>query len=293
VLGCVHAPQSGKLCSDGVACTLGDTCKGAVCSGTPRNCDDGDVCTADTCNNASGECNHGPATSESAPIACDAGPASACAGPGQCVGSLCVSKNLCDDSNPCTFDFCAPGPGGKLACQNLALVGACKPLGVAANDKCTLGTCVAAADGKSAPTCVAKPACTDKPCLPAVCNPTNGVCTFAGPQADGETCDDGNACTEATTCSGGKCKGTALQCDDGNPCTVNGACDPLLGCSYTAAASAPCNDGNGCTVDDTCSGGKCVGKAGAAACDDANPCTTDACDPLTGCSHVGVVGCKP
>lgn len=293
LLGCVHAPQTGILCSDGVACTVGDTCKGATCSGTPRNCDDGDVCTSDTCNNTSGECNHAPAGSDGQPMACDAGQSGPCFGPAQCVGSLCVAKNLCDDGNPCTFDFCGPAADGKVGCQNLALVGACKPSGIAANDKCTVGECVAAANGKDPPSCVAKPLCSDKPCLPAVCNPSNGVCTFAGPQADGEACDDGNICTEATTCSGGKCKGTPLKCDDGNPCTVNGVCDPLLGCSYTPAASAPCNDGNGCTVDDACSNGKCAGKTPTLPCDDGNPCTTDACDALLGCSHIGIVGCKP
>ncbi len=69
-------------------------------------------------------------------------------------------------------------------------------------------------------------------------------------------CDDGNACTENDTCSGGICAGTPVNCDDNNACTVD-ACDPRTGCTHTAVV-----------------------------CDDGDACTVDTCDPQNGCVHV-------
>ncbi len=49
-------------CDDDNLCTENDHCveQGGVgvCAGTPKNCDDGDTCTDDSCNAASGECVH-------------------------------------------------------------------------------------------------------------------------------------------------------------------------------------------------------------------------------------------
>src|SRR5213592_1686886 len=40
----------GTPCSDGDACTVGDSCAGGACTaGFPLSCDDGDLCTDDTC----------------------------------------------------------------------------------------------------------------------------------------------------------------------------------------------------------------------------------------------------
>jgi hypothetical protein len=45
-------------CNDGNACNGGETCQRGVCTaGTPPNCDDGDPCTIDTCDAATG-CQH-------------------------------------------------------------------------------------------------------------------------------------------------------------------------------------------------------------------------------------------
>lgn len=47
----------GDSCDDQNACTQGDHCTGpGTCSGKPKNCDDGDPCTLDTC--AEGVCGH-------------------------------------------------------------------------------------------------------------------------------------------------------------------------------------------------------------------------------------------
>src|SRR5262249_15458215 len=81
--GCFSQPLTGNACDDGNACTVGTTCNSSsVCSGgTALNCDDGDPCTTDSCNPATG-CVHGNATD----------------------GTPCAT-----DSNPCTRDTCVGG----------------------------------------------------------------------------------------------------------------------------------------------------------------------------------------
>ena len=52
--GAVNTPNT-LPCSDGDACTTGDTCGGGTCNpGGPTNCDDGNLCTTDSCNSATG-----------------------------------------------------------------------------------------------------------------------------------------------------------------------------------------------------------------------------------------------
>ena len=79
MLGCVHANNTGP-CSDGNACTSGDTCSLGTCvAGAALNCDDGNVYTDDSCSPSTG-CLHTPNTAP------------------------------CDDGNPLTlFDTCTGG----------------------------------------------------------------------------------------------------------------------------------------------------------------------------------------
>ena len=58
---CRADPVFGIACEDGSLCTVGDACgrdaTGApACIGAPVNCSDGDVCTADVCDEATGAC---------------------------------------------------------------------------------------------------------------------------------------------------------------------------------------------------------------------------------------------
>jgi hypothetical protein len=57
--GCTHSPlPDGAACSDANACTTNDTCLGGICVGGPAsNCDDGNPCTADSCDATLG-CQH-------------------------------------------------------------------------------------------------------------------------------------------------------------------------------------------------------------------------------------------
>ncbi len=113
------------------------------------------------------------------------------------------------------------------------------------------------------------------PCTNDVCG--SGTCTHPN---NGNSCDDGNACTSADLCSGGSCAGTPIVCNDQNPCTTD-SCNSLTGCVFTNN-NDPCNDNNACTNPDACSQGSCVGGP-VVVCNDGVGCTDDSCNSQTGC----------
>ena len=84
--GCQNVVKS-TACSDGNACTMGDTCQAAgdsaQCVGSPLSCDDGNDCTTDSCHPALG-CQHiavGAPCSDG--LDCSTGD--------HCVGGVCVA----------------------------------------------------------------------------------------------------------------------------------------------------------------------------------------------------------
>lgn len=78
---CSHDPNTDP-CDDGAFCTVGDTCAGGSCQGTPRDC-----------SGAADQCNDG---------LCDEGLA-------QCVPDPVPDGAACDDGNACTNDQCVAG----------------------------------------------------------------------------------------------------------------------------------------------------------------------------------------
>jgi len=261
-IGCIH--QDNNLpCSDDDVCTTGDLCvEGQCVGGAPLDCDDANSCTDDSCNAGTG-CIQAANQAD-----CDDG--NACTFGDHCEQGECVFVQLleCDDSNPCTDDFCDP----DLGCVNQDNLAPCSDGDpCTANDQCAGGQCV------SGPEVV----CDDaNPCTDDSCN-ENGLCLFAPNMAD---CDDGNACTQGDHCEAGACTPVgAPDCSDGNPCTTD-SCDLALGCVNSPNAD-PCDDGDLCTLGDHCSLGQCI-AGGDVSCDDNNLCTDDACDPDVGCQFV-------
>lgn len=101
----VHRPNS-HPCDDGNACTRTDVCTNGACSpGSPIVCGDGNPCTANFCDPATG-CRftpvEGPCNDSNACTTQDM-----CVN-GQCTGSVALD---CDDNNECTLDRCDPGMG--------------------------------------------------------------------------------------------------------------------------------------------------------------------------------------
>ncbi len=245
--GCTVTLLQGA-CSDGSACTASDTCQGGACKGgSLLDCNDGNPCTADTCDAKLG-CKSTPSKA-----ACDDG--DPCTEGDACSNGACQHGKVvsCDDGKPCTLDACDPTTG---ACDATLVAGCGAPCGTDGDCADPAGVCVGLA-------------CTA------------GACELA---LVATACDDANACTTGDSCKAGACRGTAISCDDGDTCTAD-ACDPSKGCSHKALADAPalpCDDGDACTLGDVCAKGSCsAGKA--LGCDDGNPCTADSCAKASGC----------
>jgi hypothetical protein len=215
---CLHAAgPDGTPCTDTDRCTTGATCSGGVC-GTRVVCDDGNLCTADACDPATGAC-------ASTPVVCDDGNActhDACnAGTGQCLFAPLPDGTTCDDGDPCsTGDVCSAITGvGQPTCSGVA---ACDD-----SDPCTTDQCDTD-DGA----CVFLPVqCDDgNPCTFDQCQA--GVCRSTG--VAGVACDDADNCTTGDACAfhaaNGQysCDGSAVSCDDRDSCTSD-SCDPVTG----------------------------------------------------------------
>jgi hypothetical protein len=123
-------------------------------------CDDGNVCTADSCDPAAG-CVHEPVAAP-----CDDG--DACTVGDTCAGGQCqpgAPTSMCDDGNPCTDDSCLP-PG---ACANVPNTAACDD-GNPCNgqDVCGGGACLPG----PGPSCDDLDPCTDDGCQGGKCTHT-------------------------------------------------------------------------------------------------------------------------
>ena len=306
---CLYAIQFAASCSDGNACSSSDTCDAnGSCVGSAVTCNDGLVCTSDSCNPASG-CVYAANT-----IGCDDGNActinDTCGG-GVCLGTTVTPTTYCNDNNVCTSDACSPAVG----CTHAAVSGACDDGNncttgdVCAAGVCTSGVngcgctndsqCVGQEDGNlcngtlfcdlsvSPYNCKVKPStiitcstASDSFCAKNTCNPLTGACALVA-QNENQTCNaDNSVCTPNDACKTGTCTAAgSLGCDDANPCTTD-ACDPVGGCTHTANTS-PCSDGNACTTGDVCSNAQCTAGA-PVPCNDGNVCTTDSCNQVSG-----------
>jgi hypothetical protein len=110
-------------------------------------------------------------------------------------------------------------------------------------------------------TCTSDSQCDDKsPCTADSCSA--GQCKHQAIN-EGQTCDDGNACTTSTSCKSGVCGGgVATSCPVApDPCSPY-VCDPAKGCAIQPLANGVgCDDGHYCTTPDSCTSGKCGGPA--------------------------------
>jgi hypothetical protein len=261
---CVHTPLA-AACDDGNPCTIQDACSQGKCMGVkPLNCNDGNVCTDDSCDPMAG-CVHAPNDA-----LCSDG--DVCTTGDSCAAGSCVPgpQVNCNDGNVCTDDACDV----KLGCQHVPNTASCEDGDeCTANDVCSQALCapggaVVCADGN---------VCTDDSCDSKL------GCLHAVNTAK---CDDGNACTVNDVCSNASCKaGTPVTCNDNNLCTDD-SCSPLNGCVFLPNTAA-CDDKDACTTGDQCKNGGCA-PGGPTNCDDSNPCTSDSCSAVTGCGHVNV-----
>jgi hypothetical protein len=127
-----------------------------------------------------------------------------------------------------------------------------------------------------------------EPCQAANRCLTNTTCNDQG-ECVGDALPDGTDCTvnacDFGTCQGGVCDNTQLEegdsCDDGNACTRNETCrrsGDILECAGEedpSQSGMSCDDGDPCTVDEVCFNGACRGTD--VECPDG-----DICDPESG-----------
>ena len=323
-LGCANVANTAPCDADGSLCTVGDTCADKVClAGAKKPCDDGEVCTTDSCNPTTGGCIFDGAPQQGS--ACDAD-GSVCTVGDACASGKCAPGQVksCNDNNPCTDDSCDKAKGCVFApnSQPCDDGNACTQ-----NDLCVASQCA----GKSLNPQVD---CDDgQVCTTDACDPKVG-CTHSANQAP---CDDGNPCTQGDLCAAKSCTSGSNVCgcqkdadcaaqEDGDLCNGTLFCDTAklpYTCKVKASTVVVCDaskdttcatnlcaaqtgkcslvsaldgkacdaDGSVCTSGDACAAGLC--KAGATVdCDDKNLCTTDSCDAKTGCAHANnTLGC--
>ena len=227
-------------CADNDGCTVNEACDNGKCvAGVPFSCDDGNVCTDDSCESIGKSemysCKHLPNQATCTDN-------DACTLDDGCAGMSCKSKSvaICDDSNICTNDSCDPVAG----CVFLPNEVTCTD-----NDACT-------SDDK----------CVDKVCksgVPLNCSDTNDCTTDLCKSETGcyfennqNVCSDNNVCSVDDKCEAGVCiAGLTKNCDDANLCTVD-SCDSVNGCKSVNAA-----DGTKC-AEGVCQNGACACVSG-------------------------------
>jgi len=299
ISGCCHIDAD--CASDNDQCTQ-EACVNNQCSHPPVICEDGNLCTIDTCDTLLG-CG-------SVPIVCadDGNPCTddACVNGGcpyDSIQGCCQTTADCDDNNGCTTDACI----GSI-CQNTVILNCCSTA-ADCNDSslCTIDKCVAGAcQNIPIPSCDDLDACTFDFCDPA-----------AGCSHSPVNCDDFDACTADSCFSLSGCFSSTITCDDSSLCTSDG-CNSVTGCVFIPVIN--CNDGNPCTNDtcnaqsglcsydtiqgcgnpcdtmtcsdnslctaDTCLNGQCAYTA--IDCSDGDVCTLDSCDRLSGCFYASL-----
>ena len=280
VAGCVESPvPDGQACEDGDPCTLQTSCTEGVCGGgTVKDCPQpGDPCLVGVCLPTTGNCS---TTSAGDGTSCDDG--DPCTTGDWCLAGVCTTSGPVDcgpGPDPCTDLVCSSAQGGCV--PNPKEEGAACNAG---NPCLSEGTCV---DGE----CSSEPqvVCPDPvtPCTVAACDPDTGGCIEL-PADDGAACEDGQPCTQATTCLDGSCQGgePTVCPDDGDSCSLE-ICVPGSGCGAAADEDGiPCDDSDPCTNDTQCDAGACGGGLDTVCPSDGDPCTSDACVPGEGCIYL-------
>ena len=332
ILGCCQVDGN---CDDNKPCTTDFCIDGACvfeivedCCLSDSQCNDGDSCTTDGCNMLTHLCENKSLVCQYDTVSCtdevpvSSGSECACSdvpNDDNCEEGLrcllnvgcveCTNSGHCDDSNPCTFDYCQTvgmmGGGGGTFAQGGTCVHdeqcswegetcvpdpednqmfECEPIpGWCQDDwQCSKGEQCVENACQDIPQCQVDSDCQDWPecsvwqCIEEICveSPIEGCCEHSG------QCDDGNQCTRDECGPDNTCSYEDEVCDDGIACTID-TCAPSKGCrvelDHDACGENYCSD----NYDIGGSSG-CVECLNENHCDDSNPCTRNICDWSTG-----------
>src|SRR5205085_2036315 len=225
---CTHAP-SNALCSDGQFCDGVETCSPTTgCQpGTPPNCNDGVVCTADACDETHDTCAHTPSNAScSDGQFCDGtetcSPSKGCqpGTPPNCNDGVVCTVDLCDEAH----DRCTNTENDSLCSDNMFCDGieSCNAL-----TGCKEGT---------------PPNCADNvDCTQDFCDETTHSC---GHLEHDERCSDGLFCNGAERCDDmfGCLFGVPPICSDNFTCTTDTCSEDMDKCVHVGDTTA-CGDG--------------------------------------------------
>lgn len=260
--------NDGVTCDDGLFCTTGDACSGTVCTGQPRECDDGVECNGlSTCDEAAASCS--AATNEcGASALCDVLTdtcVDTCEG---CqVDGVCVPSGTEAPGNPCLI--CNPllattalSPQNGAPCDDGAFC--------TVTDQCQGGQCSSA----SARACGAGRACNEaaNECQCPGCA-VSGSCFSAGaanPSNPCQVCDPARSASTFSANTGAFCGSAPTDCSRQDTCNAQGqcsanhqpngtACTSQPGGACVAGACAPPRQENGtpCAAASQCLSGFC------------------------------------
>lgn len=276
-----------------------------VCKHTQRNCDDGVLCTKDSCDPALGCVHTFTRDDEICPFQCASD--SDCLKWGfslklgkQCKKAACNKKAgscyIVPKERTCvTLDECSANCVAKNLCESASC---------ALNEK-----------GDYFCKRVTKNTCNDgNECTLDICEPLTGQCShtpISSPKCQTTptcpNCAPINSCETAKCIDSGEgfiCLRKPVECDDSNACTVD-SCDNLKGCVHTYVTSEKCpppkDQCKECTPKNACESAVCVKNPDQSStckrtlntCNDGKECTKDSCDTTTGkCSNVYTVCAK-
>jgi len=294
--GCLKGKCVNNAHKDGSACDGKHACEGGTCFGgkcatiKPRSCSDGNDCTVDSCNQATGCAN------AARHDGCDG-----LAWSGKCFKAFAQSATWTDAADRCKQW------GGHLAkvvdpasrvVVNQRKLGACGApafawLGLSGSKsggwKWADGTKLGAFDSWNP----GQPSAAGMSYVRI--GPTGAWDNVAGHVRTScyicerkltATCAAGDACTPAKVCAAGTCMAApASVCDDGNGCTAD-SCSAKTNCTHNAMnPGAACDDGDPCLGKGSCDTKSTCRPATLKACDDGKACTADGCKWGIGCTH--------
>ncbi len=227
-------------CDDSNVCNGAESCIGGFCqAGTALVCDDGELCTYDSCDPQTG-CVF---TNNTAP--CDDN--DACTTGDVCAGGSCQPGSAldCDDGNSCTDDSCDP----NLGCQHVNDdSNTCDDLdSCTVDDHCNAGACTASVLRDRDSDGFVDDACGGTDCDdldPAVHPGAEEICDFSDNDCDGLV--DQRPCPNQE----GVCAGSLQQCVSGSweACNYSSQVGYQW---YETACDGDDNDCDGC-LDEGC-----------------------------------------
>ena len=265
--------QDGTQCDDHNLCSISSACSSGTCLETayvdcstpPNQC-----YLPGSCSQSSGTCNY--PTKSNGTTCNDGNPCTlndVCIS-GTCHGTAksCAAEDQCNYAATCdiTNGICSAIPKTGTSCND---GNACTQ-----TDTCSAqGVCI----GSNLVVCSAP---TDTCHTAATCDTGSGKCIYPV-LANGTSCDDGDLCSLASSCSAGVCTAIAfLACPAIDQCHQIGVC--VAGyCTYQPKTNGVgCNDNNACTSNDICTNGVCAGTGIHVSPDQCHSAAT--CDTTTG-----------